>query len=475
MKNKYVKILFILTSVILVIPSIIYIAENRTILGFNTYYNFFITKSISKIISTIIYLILFVILNIAYIKIIKEKDMFSNERKVLKFTTIVGIIFILMLPWTSSDIFYYMGVGEIDSVYNQNPYYVTMKDYYQQNPESIEKDKIFEQGVNNYWSNTTVIYGPIAQLIFKMFTAISFKNIDICLLNFKIFNLIMHVMNCYLIYKLTHKQKFSIIYGLNPFILLEFIGMVHNDIIVVSFVLITLYFLLKKKNIILSVLFLALATGIKYFTILLLPVVIIYHFRKKELKVRFIKCIQYGIIFILIVILEYLIYFKDYRIFFAMLVQTSKYSKSIYSAILQINSDLARILQAVMQLIFIMYYVKFYIDLLTERKIKFYKIIKKYNTALILFILILTTCQQWYLMWLFATLMWQRPNTKKNIIGLSIISEIANSIYMFKSEWYIYDIYFININICLMIIWVIYTNKIKIKDRREQIEKISIN
>lgn len=37
-----------------------------------------------------------------------------------------------MLPWTSSDVFYYMGVGELDGVYNQNPYYVTMKDYYTQ-------------------------------------------------------------------------------------------------------------------------------------------------------------------------------------------------------------------------------------------------------------------------------------------------------------------------------------------------------
>ena len=91
-----------------------------------------------------------------------------------------------MLPWTSSDIFYYMGVGELDAVYKQNPYYITMKEYYEQNPQSIENDSIFEQGVNNFWAGTTVVYGPIAQTIFKICALISFWNIDICILIFKL-------------------------------------------------------------------------------------------------------------------------------------------------------------------------------------------------------------------------------------------------------------------------------------------------
>ena len=93
------------------------------------------------------------------------------------------------------------------------------------------------------------MYGPIAQLIFKICAALSFKNINVCWLIFKLINLLVHITNCYLIYKLTGKLKFSIIYGLNPFVLLEFLGMLHNDIIVVLFVLLTLYFLTKKKNI----------------------------------------------------------------------------------------------------------------------------------------------------------------------------------------------------------------------------------
>ena len=94
---------------------------------------------------------------------------------------------------------------------------------------------------------------------------------------------------------------------------------------------------------------------------------------------------------------------------------------------------------------------------------------------IILFILILTNCQQWYIVWLFATIMWQRPNTIRNIIGVSLVTEIANSIYMFKSEFYIYDVYYIEIIACLLILWYVYTNKKYFKDGRNQIEKASIN
>ena len=47
--------------------------------------------------------------------------------------------------------------------------------------------------------------------------------------------------------------------------------------------------------------------------------------------------------------------------------------------------------------------------------------------------------------------------------------EIANSIYMLKSEWYVYDICFVGFIICLFIAWQLNTNKYIFKDRRKQI------
>lgn len=460
MKSKVLKTIYIILSVFFIVPSIIYLIQNKTVMGFNTYYNFFINTNANKIISTLIYLIIYLLTITTYLVIIKKKDIFKNIKQVLVFTAIVGAIFVVMLPWTSSDIFYYMGVGELDGIYHQNPYYVTMEEYYNQNQQNID-DEILEQGAMNFWAPTTVVYGPIAQLIFKTCSSISLKNIDIALLVYKIVNLIIHIANCYLIYKLTNKKIFSIIYSLNPYILLEFIGNVHNDIIVVFFVLLALYFIIKKKKILLSIIFLALATGIKYYTILLLPVIVLYHFRKEEkIWKRILRCIQYGIIFIAIFALEYVIYLKDINVIFAMLPQTEKYSKSIYSALLQIDRELMYFIKGCMITIF-MYFViincfKF---LILPEDNKIMKMLRKYNVILMFFILILTTCHQWYLIWLFATMAWQKPNMIRNIIGVSAITEIANTIYMFRVESYIYDLYYVGIITVLSIMWIIITNK----------------
>ena len=305
-----------------------------------------------------------------------------------------------------------------------------------------------------------------------MCSLLSMKNITIALFIFKFINLIIHIANSYFMYKISGKKSFAVLYGLNPFILIEAIGNVHNDVIVVFFVLIALYFLLKKKNLLLSIVALALATGVKYFTILLLPILILYYFRKeKRLSIRFLRCIEYGLIFLVIFVSEYIFYFNDYQILLAMMVQTSRYAKSIHGFLMEYSSSLSIQIRRIAIIIFAMYYFILCINLLTEKNIKFYKEIRKYNIALILFLLVLTNFQQWYIMWLFACIIWQKPNTIRNIIGLGLCTEFANTIYMFLYESYKFDKYFVVLSIALFIMWKIMTNKqiIKLEEERKEL------
>ena len=469
-EKKNIKILFILFSILLVLPSICYLIRNGTILGFTTYYNFFINDGSYKIASTILYLVIFILLTAIYVYFVRKEDSFKDIKQLLIYCGIIGMIFVVMLPWTSSDIFYYMGVGELNSVYGQNPYYVTIRDYCNENKENLQNDTIMKQGYRNVWSGTTVVYGPVAQIIFSGITKLSFKNINICIILFKLVNLIIHLLNCYFMYKITKKLKFSILYGLNPFVFLEFIGMVHNDIIVVFLVLVATYFLLKKKKLLLSVLFLALATGIKYFTVMLLPIFILYHFKdEKSLYKRILRCLEYGIIFMVTILLEYAVYYRDTSIFTAMMVQNEKFSKSIYSRVMGLGKlkqvetinlfgkmfairEVCKKTRKIIFGIFAIIYIKFCIDLLTTKNIKFSKTLRKYNSSLLLFFLCLGTFQQWYLVWLFATMPWQKSNTIRGIICLSIASELADSIYMFKRESYVYDMHFL---VIMLGIWAI--------------------
>ena len=96
--------------------------------------------------------------------------------------------------------------------------------------------------VANCWRYETVVYGPLWTLICKLLTSISFGNIDVALAIFKGTNLIVHLINCLLIWKITHKKKFVLIYGTNPAILFEALSNVHNDIFIVLFILLAIQF-----------------------------------------------------------------------------------------------------------------------------------------------------------------------------------------------------------------------------------------
>ena len=97
-----------------------------------------------------------------------------------------------------------------------------------------------------------------------------------------------------------------------------------------------------------------------------------------------------------------------------------------------------------------------FIEMLIEDKIKWRNIIKEYNNILFLALLMLTTFQQWYLIWLFPTLIWEKRKKINNLVAITIITELANTIYMYKSECYIYDGIFIGIIIIFMFFKIVF-------------------
>lgn len=80
MKSKIIKISYLLLGILLVIPSIIYLIQNHTVLGFSTYYNFFINQNFNKYISTTIYIVLFCAITAIYLYIIKQKEFLEYKR-----------------------------------------------------------------------------------------------------------------------------------------------------------------------------------------------------------------------------------------------------------------------------------------------------------------------------------------------------------------------------------------------------------
>ena len=437
--KKIMLIIFILTAIGFAILSIVYLFENRTILNFNEYFLFCLNDT-NRVNQTIIYLIVLIILTICYFLIVKNRDkVFKTNRQIYIYIAIIALIFVIVVPFFSSDVFYYLGVGRLDSKYGQNPYYVTIKDFVEEgdNRHYLEQDTVLAKGYENDWGDTTVVYGPVWTCICKIVAGISFGNIDIALLAFKLLNVVIHLVNCYLIYKLTGKRIFVLLYGLNPYMFIEAIANVHNDIYVVTFILASLYCLLKRKKLVFSILCLALATAIKYFAILLLPFIIIYYYKDKNTLERLKYCFFYGILFTGIIGITYLLYVQDINVLSGILIQQEKFTKNFYILLMEYFEipNLVTTINKFFLYSFIIIYFFTCLTLLFKRDICFRKDFKKAEYFLIAFLfLLITNFQPWYIMWLFPLMMWQNKDMIQFIIQISLISQFANSVFLINGE-----------------------------------------
>ena len=179
--------------------------------------------------------------SVIYLLIIKkEKHIFKNKKEVIVFITIIAAIFMIILPYLSSDIYYYIGDSWLCSKYHENPYYTTVKD--------LQDRGINDEILNNtgVWKNTVTVYGPLYNMISIILSFFSFGNITLALYIFKIVSLLVHIFNSVIIGKITKSKKYVLLYGLNPLILIELLSNVHNDIYLILFLLLALYFLVSK-------------------------------------------------------------------------------------------------------------------------------------------------------------------------------------------------------------------------------------
>ncbi len=456
----------IIFSILFAIPSIKYMLVNKTVLNFKNEFCFLLDNS-NRIVQTFIYAVILMGFLTFYYFIIKNRNkIFKNIKQVFTLIFIVSSIFIFTIPFMSSDVFYYLGIGRLNSQYGQNPYYVTMKQYVENENLNIDNDTVMQEGYNSYWADTTVVYGPIWTLICSFISMLSLGNINFGLLLFKIANLLAHMICTYLIYKISKKKIFALLYGLNPFILIEGLVNVHNDIFVILFILLAFYQLIKKKNLLFSIASLAIATDIKYFAVLLLPFFVIYYYRNEKLLKRTLMCMVNGMIFALIVAIPYLLYIQDMQVFMGINTQRGKITKGLYLFISQYFTypqDLCNMLSNFALYVFVLAYLYKCLNLLLNSKIIFRNEMQHLYLFILAFLfLLITNFQPWYLIWLSPFVIWQKSKNIKLIIQMQILTLFSNMVFLIYSENYVYGVPFFVTFVVGTLICMLYNKKEKI-------------
>ena len=199
----------IVISVTLCVPSIIYLFNHKTVDGFDVYYNTYtLTKTDNWQVRTIngIFIIgLITLFGVLYLILIKyERIVFKNIKELMLLIIIISFIFTLIIPFLSTDIYYYIGDSWLSSKYGENPYYTTVQD--------LQDNGINDEILDNtgYWKNTVSVYGPVWSSIAKYLVTFSFGNVTVALYIFKFASLVVHIINCWLIYKITKNKKYLI-------------------------------------------------------------------------------------------------------------------------------------------------------------------------------------------------------------------------------------------------------------------------
>ncbi len=227
------------------------------------YFNRPLSTAIFIAILTLLFIHYFAFIFLAIKKIISRKQAW--------FLVLAGFV-VLVFSYNafSYDLFNYIFDAKIITHYNQNPYFYKALDFPNDPMLSFMR-----------WTHRYYPYGPAWLFLTAPISFIGLNIFSLTFFLFKIFISGFFLGTVYLIEKIVRKvspgnEIYALVFfGLSPLVLIESVVSVHNDIVMMFFAVLGLYFVLNKKFI-LSIIAIIFSFFIKEVTILLLFPVLIF-------------------------------------------------------------------------------------------------------------------------------------------------------------------------------------------------------
>jgi len=201
---------------------------------------------------------------------------------------LVGVVILLFsFPSFSYDIFNYIATAKVTYFYKENPYLVMPIEF------------IGEPMLNfMHAANKIALYPPLWIIITAIPHFLGLGNILLTVFTFKAFVALFYLVLAWLIWRLSEKSAYSLaFFALNPLVIIETLVSGHNDVVMMAFALFGFYLLFQNRKI-LSFVSLLISIGIKYATIVLLPLFVLSSRFKKE-KLITLSCWLMLIVFLL--------------------------------------------------------------------------------------------------------------------------------------------------------------------------------
>jgi len=181
----------------------------------------------------------------------------------------IRAVLIFAFPNLSDDIYRFLWDGELIGL-GVNPYGHLPSDLIEQNVQELSSELFTNMNSPDYYT----IYPPIAQLIFYISTWFGDDAYSMSLVIKAIF-LMAEIATFYgvilLLDELKKDRALSILYYLNPLILVEGMVNLHFEVIMIAFLVWAIYFLFVRGEIVFGALFFTLSIASKLLPLLFLP------------------------------------------------------------------------------------------------------------------------------------------------------------------------------------------------------------
>ena len=244
-------------------------------------------------------------------------------RDIFLIGVLARVILVFLFPNLSDDLYRFIWDGKLISEHI-NPYSMLPSAY--DGASSFMTFLFDEMNSPEYFT----IYPPFTQLVFYV-SALSGEDILLCSKVLKTIFVIAEMGTFFFMVKtlgsLSKRQSLSAIYFLNPLVLLEGLGNLHFEILMIFFLSATIYFYFVKKKVFIAIVFFMLSVASK-----LLPLMFLPYFLFKEKKENIIKILGIGIpLFVLI--FSPVVIGVDFKNFFASIdlyFQKFEFNASIY-------------------------------------------------------------------------------------------------------------------------------------------------
>ena len=146
-------------------------------------------------------------------------------------------------PINANDLYRYVIRGRISSVYSESPYAAP--------PDAFPDDPFLP--LAGEWAGETSPYGPLWELLATGVTRLTQNDLLAGLLSFKLAGLLAHLICGWLIWQLlaraspSRQRSFTLLWLWNPALLLMFVVDGHNDVLMMVWQLVALWFWQRKR------------------------------------------------------------------------------------------------------------------------------------------------------------------------------------------------------------------------------------